>query len=93
MSNSALFFSIVVVLFWSFIPIVGYLFAKILKANGELGNRTLFVFGFVIALIEKSLYYFEFLTKEQVTIGTLVAFLLFFIVAYLSTNIRTMKTN
>jgi hypothetical protein len=86
MSNSALFFSVIVVLFWSFIPIVGYLLAKLLKGNNELGNRFLFILGFAIALIEKSLFYFEVLTKEQVTIGTLLAFLLFFIVAYLPTN-------
>lgn len=90
MSISALFFSVVVVLLWSFIPVVGYLLAKLLKANGKVDKYILFIFGFAIALIEKSLFYFEFLTKEQVTIGTLVAFILFFIVAYISTN-KTVK--
>ncbi|WP_114326483.1 hypothetical protein [Candidatus Colwellia aromaticivorans] len=86
MSISALFFSVVVVLFWSFIPVVGYLLAKLFKANGKVGKYILFTFGFVIALIEKSLFYFEFLTKEQVTIGTFVAFILFFIAAFISMN-------
>jgi len=86
MANSAIVFTVVVILFWSFIPTVGYLLAKLFKANGKVGQYTLFAFGFFIALIEKSLFYFEFLTKEQVVIGTFVAFLLFFIVAYISTH-------
>ena len=86
MSNSAIFFTVVVVFFWSFIPIVGYLLAKLFKANGRAGEYALFTFGLCIALIEKSLFYFEFFTKEQVVIGTFVSFLLFFIVAFISTN-------
>ena len=86
MSNSAIVFTVVVVLFWSFIPIIGYLLAKLLKANGKVGKYILFTFGFVIALVEKSLFYFEFLIKEQVVIGTFVAFILCFIVAYISTK-------
>lgn len=86
MSISALFFLVVVILFWSFIPVVGYLLAKLLKAKGKVDNYILFAFGFTIALIEKSLFYFEFLIKEQIVIGTFVAFILCFIVAFISTN-------
>lgn len=86
MSASAIFFTITVVVFWSFIPVVGYLLAKLFKANGHVGKYILFALGVVIAIIEKSLFYFEFLTKEQVVIGTFVAFILFFITAYISVN-------
>jgi len=91
MSNSAIFFLIVVVLFWSLIPCFGYLLAKLFKANSEANEYTLFIFGFVIALIEKSLFYFELLVKEQIVIGTFVAFILFFIVAYITPNRTTDK--
>jgi hypothetical protein len=86
MSVSALFFSVIVVLFWSFIPVVGYLLAKLLKANGKVSKYFLLTLGVAIALIEKSLFYFEILTKNQVLIGTFVAFVLCFIVTYISTN-------
>jgi len=92
MSNSAIFFLIVVVLFWSLIPFFGYLIAKLFKANGKSGEYIQFIFGFVIALIEKSLFYFELLIKEQIVIGTFVAFILFFIVAYISPNRTTSTT-
>ena len=81
MTSSALFYTAAVVFLWSFIPMIGYLLAKLFKVNGVGNKYALFIFGFVIALIEKSLFYFHFLTKEQVVIGTFVAFLLFFIVA------------
>lgn len=86
MSGSALLFTAVVVLFWSLIPVFGYLLAKLFKANGGANSSILFIYGFVIALIEKSLFYFEFLVKEQIVIGTFAAFVLFFIVAYIPTK-------
>ncbi|MBL4900126.1 MAG: hypothetical protein JKX76_10900 [Colwellia sp.] len=83
---SAIFFSIVVVFIWSFIPFVGYWLAKLLKANGQASKYALFVFGIGVGLIENSLFYFELLTSKQNTIGTFLVFILFFIIAYISLN-------
>lgn len=74
------------VVIWSFIPFVGYWLAKLFKANGKASQYILFLFGVCIGIIENGLFYFDFLTNEQSTTGTFVVFLLFFIVAYVSTN-------
>jgi hypothetical protein len=81
-----MFFSVVVVFLWSFIPFVGYLLAKLLKADGQVSKYILFVFGVSVGLIEHSLFYFDILTNKQNTIGTFIVFILFFIIAYISTN-------
>ena len=81
-----MFFSIVVVFLWSFIPFIGYWVAKLFKANGKTSKYTLLVFGIGIGIIENSLFYFNCLTNEQSIIGTIIVFFLFFIVAYISTN-------
>lgn len=94
-SISAMFFSIIIVFIWSFIPFVGYWLAKLFKAKGKASQFILFIFGIGIGVIENSLFYFDFLTNKQTFIGTFVAFFLFFIVAYISTNkteIDTLKT-
>jgi len=85
-SISAIFFSIVIVFIWSFMPIVGYWLAKLLKANGQANKYMLFIFGVGVGLIENSLFYFEILTYKQNAIGTFVVFILFFIIAYIPTN-------
>ena len=85
-SIPAIFFSIVVVFIWSFIPVVGYWLAKLLKANGQVSKYILFIFGVSVGLIEDSLFYFDFLTPKQNTIGTLIVFVLFFIIAFISIN-------
>mgnify|MGYP007012738443 CR=1 FL=1 len=81
-----MFFSVVIVFLWSFIPFIGYWLAKLLKANGKANKYILFTFGLGIGIIESSLFYFDFLTNEQSTIGTFIVFFLFFIVAFVSTN-------
>lgn len=83
-SISAIFFSIIIVFLWSFIPFVGYWLGKLLKANGQVSKSILFIFGIGVGLIEKSLFYFDFLTNKQSTAGTLIVFFLFFIIAYIS---------
>lgn len=85
-SLSAMFFSVVIVFLWSFIPFIGYWLAKLLKAKGQASKYILFIFGIGIGIIEHSLFYFNFLTNKQSAIGTLIVFILFFIVAYISTN-------
>ncbi|PKI13205.1 hypothetical protein [Colwellia sp. 12G3] len=80
---SAVFFSFVVFVIWSFIPILGYAFAKAIGARGHSNKVTLLVSGILIALIENALTYFNLLTHKQYNIGTIIVFLLFFLVAYL----------
>lgn len=86
MPFSAVFFSIVVFFIWTFIPFLGYCFAKLIKAGGQLSHSVLFVFGIVIGLVEKGLFYFNFLSQEQNMTGTLIVFALFFAIAYVSFN-------
>lgn len=81
---------------WSFIPVVGYWLAKLLKANGQASKYLLFIFGVSVGLIEDSLFYFDLLTAKQNTIGTLIVFILFFIIAFISINnikFGTQKSN
>lgn len=86
MPFSAVVFSIVVFFIWTFIPFIGYCLGKLLKANGHASKTILFVFGIIIGLVEKGLFYFDFITQEQNMIGTLIVFILFFAVAYVSIN-------
>jgi len=83
---SAIFFSLVVFVIWSFIPVLGYLFAKKIGAKGYASNATLLMAGVVIALIENGLTYFNLLSDKQYNIGTAIVFLLFFLIAYLPIN-------
>jgi hypothetical protein len=83
---SAMFFSLVVFVIWSFIPVLGYFFAKMLGAKGYANKVTLLISGVTIALIENSLRYFNILNDKQLNIGTAIVLLLFFLVAYLPLN-------
>jgi len=86
MPVSVMLFSIVVVFVWSLIPMIGYGLAKWLNANGQKNKYILFIFGVSVGLIEDSLFYFNFLAKEQSTIGTVIVLILFFIIVFISTN-------
>ena len=83
---SALFFSLVVFVIWSFIPILGYFFAKLIGAQGHANKGTLLMSGIIVALIENGLTYFNILNDKQLNIGTAVVVLLFFLIAYLPLN-------
>lgn len=83
-SISAMFYSLIVVLIWSFIPFLGYGVAKLLNANANADKYSLFSFGVGIGLVEGGLFYFDILTNDQSTIGTFIVFLMFFVVAYFS---------
>ncbi|WOH39105.1 hypothetical protein RI844_07735 [Thalassotalea fonticola] len=80
----AMFFSVVVFLLWSFVPVLGYLLAKLLKANGTLNKYFLFAFGAGAGLIENGLYYFDILTYDENFLVTFSMCMLFFICAYIS---------
>lgn len=80
---SALFFSLVVFVIWSFIPLMGYLLAKKIGAKGHATKVTLLIAGIVIALIENSLTFFNLINEQHYNIGTALVFFLCFIVAYL----------
>ncbi|PKG85206.1 hypothetical protein CXF85_06305 [Colwellia sp. 75C3] len=83
LAASALFFSLVVFVIWSFIPILGYALAKAIGAHGHSNKLTLFFSAIIIALIENGLTYFNLLSDKQYNIGTTIVFLLFFLVAYI----------
>ncbi len=85
-SISAILFSVAVVFVWAFLPFMGYLLAKLLKAKGRASKYVLFSFGAGIGLVEYSLFYFDILLNKQNTISTVIVFFLFFIIAYISTN-------
>jgi membrane protease YdiL (CAAX protease family) len=82
----AIFLSIIVVLIWSFIPFVGYWLARLLNAKGQASKYVLLSFGIGIGFIEQGLFYFDLLANKQNMIGTFIVFILFFMVAYISTN-------
>jgi hypothetical protein len=81
---SALIFSIVVFFVWSFIPVLAYLFAKLIGAKGRSSAKVLFVIGASAALLENALFYFDVLTPYQGDRGTLIVMGIFFITAYFS---------
>ncbi len=83
---SAIFFSLVVFVIWSFIPTLGYLFAKTIGAKGYASKVNLLISGVVIALVENGLTYFNLLSDKQYNTGTAIVFLLFFLIAYLPLN-------
>jgi len=85
---SAIFFSLVVFVIWSFIPILGYAFAKAIGAPGQTNKVILLMAGISFALIENGLTYFNFLTEQQHNIGTAIVFLLFFLCAYFPLNTK-----
>ena len=72
-----------VLVIWSFIPVLAYLLAKSIGAQGQANKVTLFISGVVIALVEHGFSYFNLLTDKQHDISTAIVFLLFFLVAYL----------
>jgi hypothetical protein len=78
---SAMIFSVVVILIWSFIPFIGYLLGKLVKASSHLNKYVLFVVGVSVGLVENSLFYFNVLTTEQSNLGMLLVFILFFLIA------------
>jgi hypothetical protein len=81
---SALIFSIVVFFVWSFIPVLGYLLAKLIGAKGQSSAKVLLLIGIGAGLFENGLFYYHILTPYQGEIGTIVVMGIFFITAYFS---------
>jgi hypothetical protein len=90
---SALIFSIVVFLIWSFIPVLGYLLAKLIGAKGQSSAKVLLIIGFGAGLLENGLFHFNLLTPYQGDMGTLLVMGLFFITAYFSLKMPTLFIN
>ena len=84
LSLSALIFSIVVFLIWSFIPVLGYLLAKLIGAKGQSSSKVLLLIGVSAGLLENGLFYFKIITPYQGDIGTIIVMGIFFITAYFS---------
>ncbi|KGJ94364.1 hypothetical protein [Colwellia psychrerythraea] len=83
---SAVLFSIVVFIIWSFIPILGYILAKALGAKGYAKRIPLLLCGVIIGLSENALTYFNLIAEKQYNIGTALVFILCFVIAYLPLN-------
>lgn len=86
LSLPALIFSIVVFLVWSFIPVLGYLLAKLIGAKGQSSAKVLIIIGIGAGLLENGLFYFHIITPYQGDIGTIIVMGIFFITAYFSLN-------
>jgi len=84
MTIETIIFSIIVFLIWSFVPVLGYFIAKVAGAKGEMNLWMLFFSGALVSLLENILFYFNVLSIEQNSTGTLFAFVLFFIIAFIS---------
>ncbi len=80
----AMFFSLVVFVIWTSIPMLGYILAMIFKANGDLNKYLLMTLGAITGSIENALFYFDLLSYEQNWFATIAVSLVFFIIAFIS---------
>lgn len=93
-----IFFSVVVLVIWSFFPIMGYGLGRILnfycltpKTQSLLrhsSSKVLFAVGLIMSLIERSLYNFKILTDIDGYLGDgyyglLISAIAFFLIAFL----------
>ena len=69
---------------WTFIPVLGYLFAKLIGAKGKSSARILFIVGAVVGLFENVLFNFEFFMPYQGDVSIIMVMVLFFITAFIS---------
>jgi hypothetical protein len=79
----AVAFSITVFLIWTFVPILGYLAAKLTGAKPHYHSLSLFLLGLAVCLFEKLLFHFNLLTTTDGFLPMLVTGSCFFIIAYL----------
>jgi hypothetical protein len=82
MSPLALFFSILAFIIWSAFPVVGYLFAKVLKARGNLNNKALLVSGFALGFVENIVFHFDILPYGWESAGSFIVVALAFGLAF-----------
>jgi len=97
-SASAVFFSVIVFIVWTFIPTLGYTVAKWFlhkKPNYiEPSTKVLFLTGLIIGFAEQAWFYFNISIREQSNLSTFIVFILFFLAAFITTpNISAKKNN
>jgi hypothetical protein len=90
-AGPAIVFSLVVFVIWSFVPMLGYLLAKLFGAKGHSSALTLFIVGMGVSLFENALFYFNALSPYQGSTGTFLVMIIFFISAYVSFSKPTDK--
>lgn len=83
-SASAVFFSVMVFIIWTFLPITGYLLARLLGGKSDNSPKVLFAIGLVIGLVEQAWFYFNVSIRDQSNLSTFIVFLLFFAVGFVS---------
>lgn len=81
---SSLIYSLVIFAVWSFIPVLGYLFAKLIGAKGHSNAKMLFVVGAAVGLLESTLLYFDAFAEFRGDVSTLIVMGIFFMTAYFS---------
>jgi hypothetical protein len=82
-ATSAMFFSIIVFLIWSFVPILGYVFSKLFRILPSYNKLFFLGYGIFVSLIENGLFYFNILSYEENVLSTSISFALFFIIAFI----------
>ncbi|RHW76935.1 hypothetical protein D1094_07600 [Colwellia sp. RSH04] len=87
-SASAVFFSIIVFIVWTFIPTLGYTVAKwFLHKKPDYvapSTKVLFFTGLIIGFIEQAWFYFNISIREQSNLSTFIVFILFFLAAFIT---------
>lgn len=83
MSVTALIFSVSVFLIWGFVPVIGYVFAKMINAKGRASSIFMLGFGLFAGILENALFYFDILTNDEVFLGLVLVGIMFFIIAYI----------
>ena len=81
---AAVFFSLVVFFVWTFIPVIGYIFAKAIGAKGQTNHHALLALGAGTGLVENGLFHFEIMSAGQHDLVTGMVFMIFFVCGYLT---------
>ena len=84
-------FSITVFLIWSFFPVLGYGFARIFGKKLTVNKYLMITFGISISLIEQLLFHFDVYTRSDGYLTILMTAGMFFAVAFLPLNRKTMN--
>jgi len=86
MPFSALIFSIVVLLIFSFIPILGYVIGYMYGFRHRFSNLQLLLIGCGIGWVENAFFYFELFNRNQLEMVLLIATITFFAVNFININ-------
>ncbi len=85
-SASAIFFSVIVFIIWTVLPVSAYAIAKLCGGRSNYKPWVLIVLGAAIALIEKLIFHLGLFGKDEFALGMGFAAILFFILAYSPNN-------